>query len=307
MRPALFLLTLLWSAVLAAAPLALKPVPVAERVYAVFGDLGNQTYENDGLNANLGFVIGEDSVLVINTGPSRRVAEALHAAIRNVTTKPVKWVVNVNSQNHYWHGNDYFREQGATLIAQAEAVRLMRELGPDQLESNRAVLKDKAAGTVLAPATVGFADRKTLDLGNLQVELLHHGNAHTPGDLAVWIPARKTLFTGDIALNERMISILPTGSTAGWIKAFDELAKLPATIWVPGHGRVTNPERARHDTRDYLVFLRDAARKIFDAGGSLQDAVEKVDQSRFRSLANYELLAARNMNIVFQEIEKEAF
>lgn len=307
MRPALFLLALLWSAALAAAPLGLKPVAVGDRVYAVFGDLGNQTYENDGLNANLGFVVGDQSVLVINTGPGRRVAQALRAAIWKATTKPVKWVVNVNCQNHYWHGNGYFREQGATLIATAEAVRLMRELGADQLGNNRSTLKDKAEGTMLAPAAVSFADHKTLDLGNLRVELLHYGNAHTPGDLAVWIPARKTLFTGDIALNEQMISILPTGSTAGWIKAFDELTKLPATIWVPGHGRVTSPERARRDTRDYLAFLRDEARKIFDAGVSLQDAVEKVDQSRFRSLANYELLASRNMNIVFQEIEKESF
>jgi glyoxylase-like metal-dependent hydrolase (beta-lactamase superfamily II) len=183
----------------------------------------------------------------------------------------------------------------------------MHELGAGQLEGNRTTLKDKAAGTTLAPATMSFADRKTLDLGNLKVELLHYGNAHTPGDLAVWIPARKTLFTGDIAFNERLLAVLPIGSTAGWIQAFDGLAKLPATIWVPGHGRVTSPERSRRDTRDYLAFLRDAAKKVFDAGGSLQDAVEKVDQSRFRSLANYELLASRNMNIVFQEIEKESF
>jgi len=115
------------------------------------------------------------------------------------------------------------------------------------------------------------------------------------------------LFTGDIALNERMLAVLPIGSTAGWIKAFDALAKLPATAWVPGHGSNLTRERSRRDTRDYLAFLRDEAKKIFDAGGSLQDAVEKVDQSRFRSLANYDLLASRNMNMVFQEIERESF
>lgn len=307
MRHPLLLLMLLWSAVLPAAPLDLKPVQIADRVYAVFGDLGNQSYENEGLNANLGFVIGEQSVLVVNTGPTRRVAEALHAAIRRVTGKPVKWVVNVNSQNHYWHGNGYFREQGATLVAHSEAVRLMRELGTAQLESNRVALKEKATGTEVMPATESVMDRRTLDLGNLQVELLHYGNAHTPGDLAVWIPAQKTLFTGDIAFNERLLAVLPFGSTGGWIKAFDSIEKLPARVWVPGHGRVTKPGRSRHDTRDYLAFLRDEARKIFDAGGSLQDAVEKVDQSRFRTLANFDVLASRNMNIVFQEIEKESF
>ncbi len=307
MRPTLLLPILLWSTASIATPLELAPVPVADRVYAVFGDLGNQTYANDGLNANLGFVVGDESVLVINTGPNRRVAQALHAAVRKITARPVKWVVNVNSQNHYWHGNGYFREQGAALIAHTEAVRLMHELGAGQLEANRAVLRDKVEGTALTPATVGVSDCKTIDLGNLEVEILHSGNAHTPGDLAVWIPARRTLFAGDIAFTERMPAVLPIGSTAGWIRAFDALAKLPAKLWIPGHGRATRPEQARRDTRDYLAFLRDEAQKVFDGGGSLQDAVEKVDQSRFRSLANYDQLAARNMNIVFQEIEKESF
>ena len=75
----LFLLLVATPAV--AADLNLKPVRVADDVYAVIGDPGNQTYENDGLNANLGFVVGKNGVLVINSGPSRRVAEALHRAI----------------------------------------------------------------------------------------------------------------------------------------------------------------------------------------------------------------------------------
>src|SRR3990172_11931947 len=98
------LLVLFFPAAGMAGALELKPVKVGDGVYAVVGDLEGQTYKNDGLNANLGFVVGRDGVLVINTGPTRRVAEALHHAIKTVTSKPVKWVVNVNSQHHYWHG-----------------------------------------------------------------------------------------------------------------------------------------------------------------------------------------------------------
>ncbi len=80
-----------------AADLVLTPVSIAPDTYAVIGDLGGQTYENEGLNNNLGFVVTDDGVLVINTGPTARVAKALHAAIQKVTPQPVKWVVNVNS------------------------------------------------------------------------------------------------------------------------------------------------------------------------------------------------------------------
>ena len=68
-----------------AADLVLTPVAVAPDTYAVIGDLGGQTYENDGLNNNLGFIVTDAGVVVINTGPTARVAKALHAAIQKVT------------------------------------------------------------------------------------------------------------------------------------------------------------------------------------------------------------------------------
>jgi len=307
MRYATFLLALMWATALPAAGLELKPVRIADTVYAVIGDLGNQTDANDGLNANLGFVIGDNAVLVINSGPTRRVAEALHAAIRSVTDKPVKWVVNVNSQNHYWHGNGYFRDLGATLVAHAEAQRLMRELGTGQLESNKKTLKDKAAGTVLAYPTETVTESRTIQLGKTRVELRHYGNAHTPGDLVVWLPEAKILFAGDLAFTGRLLAVLPIGSTAGWLAGLERVTALGPDKVIPGHGQPGSLTEVRRDTGDYLAFLRGESKRIFDAGGSLQDAVDKVDQSRFKYLQNYDLLAKRNMNIVFQEIERESF
>lgn len=287
--------------------LALQPVPVAPNVYAVVGDLAGQTYENDGLNNNLGFVVSDAGVLVINTGPSVRVARALHAAIRKITAQPVKWVVNVNSQNHYWHGNGYFKSQGATILASKEAERVMREMGAQQLDANKTLLKEKADGTVLTYPTELTADKRELKLGKTTVQLLHFGPAHTPGDLVVWLPQQKILFAGDIVYTERLLAVIPIGNSANWVQAFDKLAALNPKTIVPGHGRPTTIEVARRDTRDYLSFLRAEAKRILDAGGSLQDAVEKVDQSRFRSLLNFDLLALRNMNQVFQEVERDAF
>ena len=286
---------------------ALQPVPVAPNVYAVVGDLAGQTFENDGLNNNLGFVVSDAGVLVINTGPSARVARALHAAIRKITAQPVKWVVNVNSQNHYWHGNGYFKSQGAAILASKEAERVMREMGAQQLEANKALLKEKAVGTVLTYPTELIADRRELKLGKTAVQLLHFGPAHTPGDLVVWLPQQKILFAGDIVYTERLLAVIPISNATGWVQAFDKLVALNPKMIVPGHGRPTSIEVARRDTRDYLSFLLAEAKRILDAGGSLQDAVEKVDQSRFHSLRNFDLLALRNMNQVFQEVERDAF
>ena len=287
--------------------LTLQPVKVAPDVYAVVGDLAGQTYENEGLNNNLGFVVSDTGVLVIGSGPSLRVARALHAAIRKITAQPVKWVVNGGSQNHYWHGNSYFKTLGATLLASNETERVMREMGAQQLDTNKTLLKGKAEGTVLTYPTELVADRRELKLGKTVVQLLHFGPAHTPGDMAVWLPQQKILFAGDIVYTERLLAVIPIGNTANWVQAFDKLMALNPKIIVPGHGRPTTVEVARRDTRDYLSFLLTEAKRILDAGGSLQDAVEKVDQSRFKSLFNFDLLALRNMNQVFQEVERDAF
>jgi glyoxylase-like metal-dependent hydrolase (beta-lactamase superfamily II) len=307
MRFVLIMLSLLYNATSIAAPLVLEPVKVSDTVYAVIGDFGNQNYENDGLNANLGFVIGDDTVLVINTGPSRRVAEALHAAIRRVTNKPVMWVVNVNSQSPYWHGNAYFSELHAMLVTHAEAAKLMKAQGPDQLATIQNTLNEKAAGTTQSIPANTFTDSKIIQLGKTRVELHHYGNAHTPGDLVVWLPQSGILFTGDLGFTGRMLAVLPIGSTKGWEGALERINTLNSRAVVPGHGKVGTLADVQRDTGNYLKLLRTEAKLIFEAGGSLDDAVAKTDQSRFKYLQNYDLAAARNMNIVFQEIEKELF
>ncbi|OGI38317.1 MAG: hypothetical protein A2140_09545 [Candidatus Muproteobacteria bacterium RBG_16_62_13] len=301
------LLVLFFPAAGMAGALELKPVKVGDGVYAVVGDLEGQTYKNDGLNANLGFVVGRDGVLVINTGPTRRVAEALHRAIKTVTTSPVKWVVNVNSQNHYWHGNGYFASPDVQIISHEAAVKVMRESGNAQLEANRNELKEKAAGTTLAYPAVLVKESHTIDLGNRTVEVRHFGHAHTPGDVAVWLPKEKLVFTGDIIYTERMLAVIPLSNSGKWVTACDRLLALNPAIVVPGHGRPTDAARARRDTRDYLDSLRTQSKQAFERGDSLMKAVNKIDQSKFKHLANFEQLARRNANVVFREVEKESF
>lgn len=303
----LFALCLLWANHLFAAELILKPVQVSQNVYAVIGDLGGQTYENEGLNANLGFVVTTAGVLVINSGPSARVAKALHDAIRKVTSKPVMQVINVNSQSHYWLGNSYFQALNIPVIAHTEAKRLMLEMGETQLASLKNTLKEKAEGTKLAYPAELLKDKSEIKLGGVIIELLSFGAAHTAGDIVVWLPQQKILFAGDVVFTERMLAVLPVGNSGGWVKAFDSAMALGPKLIVPGHGKVTDVKQATRDTRDYLVDTRAEVKKVLDKGGSLLDAVEKADLSKFRYLSNFDSLSRRNLNQVYTEMERESF
>ena len=290
-----------------AADLLLKPIRIAPDVYAVIGDLGGQTYANEGLNSNLGFVVGTDGVLIVNAGPSTRVAQALHAAVKQITPKPIKWVVNVNAQSHYWLGNDYFKRLGIPILAHSAANRQMQDMGAGQLQATQTLLKEKAAATALAYPSELIGDSRTLQLGKTRIDILHFGSAHTAGDLVLWLPAQKILFAGDIVFTQRLLAVIPVGDSGGWVKAFDQSMALKPRIIVPGHGQPTDVQTATRDTRDYLQHLRNAAQAVLAKNGSLQDAVDKTDQSKFKHLVNFDLLSRRNMNQVFTEMEQASF
>lgn len=280
---------------------------IAPGVHAVIGDLGGQSAENEGLNANLGFVIGEEAVLVVNSGPSLRVGEAVMQAVRERTSLPVKWVVNVNSQSHYWWGNAVFAEQDSTLIAHRAAIEFMRAQQDMQRAALEAALGPLFDGSEPVVPQQSSGERQVLDLGGRSVEILHFGPAHTPGDLALWIPDASVAFAGDIVYTERLLAVLPISDTAGWIEAFERLAALGAQVIVPGHGDPTDIDHARRDTLAYLTHMREAALEHVEAGATPSEAAQAIDQSAWAHLENFDVLSPGNASRVFLEVEADAF
>ncbi len=283
----------------------LKLEQLADNAYAIVGELGNRSVENLANNATFGFVITDAGVVLIDPGGVYQGAEALQAVIRTVTDKPVTHVINTGGQDHRWMGNDYFKQQGATIIASARAVedqktrardqfsRLAGLMGSEAIEATRPVHADKT-----------FAQTLTLTVGDTTFELHHPGQAHTPGDSFVWLPQEKIMFTGDIVYTERMLSIREYSSSKSWVESFRAMAAYEPEVVVPGHGAPTTLDKARTDTHDYLVFLRETIAAFMDNGGDISE-IGRIDQSRFDYLANYEDLAGRNAQRVYSELEWE--
>jgi len=285
---------------------AIDTVKVADGVYALVGDLGQRSPENLGHNITSGFIVTAQGVVVIDTGGSLANAQAIHAAIRKVTGKPVIYAVNSGGQDHRWFGNDYFKRQGAKLIASEAAARDMRERGVAQEVTVQLLLKEKFAGTQLVYPDITFQDRYTLPVEGERIELIFTGGAHTPGDILVWLPQRSIVFAGDAVFAQRLLGVMP-GSTQRWIKSLEYLRdELKPKIVVPGHGHVTDLAEALRDSYDYLVFLREATRKRFaDGAFDPVEASQGLDQSHFKYLVNYDDLGFRSRNA--QAVAEEIF
>lgn len=279
---------------------------VADNVYAMVGPLGQRSAENDGLNANYGFIVTPAGVVLIDSGASLIGAKKLEKAIRAVTDQPIRWVVNTGSQDHRWLGNAYFARQGARIIALRRTAEMQEKNARQQIENLRRFLGEGLAGTVAMIGPQPLADGASrLELGGEVIELVYT-DAHYSGDAMAYLPARGIVFSGDLVYVDRLMGILPGSSVRNGRKAFRALAALKPARIVPGHGRVCDLAQAQRESGDYYEFL---AEKIGAAAREMESMDEVLkryaDLPAFRHLENYDSLHRANMNRAFTEFESQ--
>lgn len=283
---------------------ALETVKVTEGIYAFVGEKQQRSPTNLANNSTHGLIVTPEGAVLVDPGGSYRGAEALHAAVRKVTDKPVKFVINTGGQDHRWLGNGYWKAQGAHIVASKAAVEDQRARGSMQMSMLAQLIKEELKGTEPTYADIVFDKAHDFELGGVKIVIRHEGHAHTPGDSLVWVASRRTVFTGDIVYVERILGVNDHSKSKTWIEAFEAIAALKPEHIVPGHGGPTTLARAKADTLDYLVNLRARIKSLQDKGGTAIDA-PKVDQSAFKYLEQFDVLAGRNAQQVFAEMEFE--
>jgi glyoxylase-like metal-dependent hydrolase (beta-lactamase superfamily II) len=299
----LFFLLLISLNVSAATPLEVQKL--APNIYALIGEMDQRSDSNLANNATFGVIVTENGVVLIDPGGSYRGAKQIEETIQSFSDKPVILVNNSGGQDHRWLGNSYFKRRGARIIASATAVIDQKARSRDQLFALQNFLSDESLkGTEVIFAEETFEEKKSLKIGGMPIELIHVGPAHTPGDSLVWLPQQRIVFAGDVVYVERMLGVGPQSKSSHWLDAFETLAALQPEWIVPGHGHAVTLEKAKAETYDYLVFLREAIGKMLDEGIGM-DKVGEIDQSRFRHLQVYEQIRGRNAQQVYTEMEWE--
>jgi glyoxylase-like metal-dependent hydrolase (beta-lactamase superfamily II) len=279
--------------------------PVAEGVYAFVGEIEGRTYDNEGLNANIGLVVTSVGAVLIDSGATFQSARKIHEAARKVTSQPVKWVINTGDQDHRWLGNGYFTSQGIETIAHAAAQADMKNRSGEHLEGLK-VLKERLDGTIPTLPARFVSDQDTrLELGGTVLELKYRKGGHTPGDMVVWLPQKNVLFSGDVVYVDRVLGLHPVSKTRNWLDSFAVIDALKPQTIVPGHGNVTNLATAQAHTRDLLLALRAHMKKAVDEGVDLSDAVKSFNGKPFASLKHAEVWIPQLANQTYLEVERE--
>ena len=252
----------------------LRPVRIADGVYAFIGDTGEISPANRGNVGNSGFIVGPTGVVVIDTGISYRHGRRMLAAIGRVTAKPVELVVVTHAMQEFLFGNAAFEERGVVILAHSETAALMKARCAQCLDSLRPLLGDELEGTRLVLPRRKVSASMTIEAGGRTLELLHLGWASTPGDLALFDRATGTLFAGGLVAVNRIPEIRDC-DFEGWTRALSKLREMPVKHVVPGHGPVSGAEAIR-STADYLHALDEKIRALYASSSSLLESVDNA-------------------------------
>ena len=282
-------------------------------------DLGNAVYAYLQPNgswgwSNAGLIIDGDRSLLVDTlfdlHLTRRMLDAMGQATRAAETIDV--VVNTHANGDHCWGNQLVA--GARILASRAAAEEMSEVAPAMLaQLMRAAPTMGPLGTYLdgifghfdfegielTLPTETFDGRHEVALGTREVQLIEVGPAHTRGDVLVYVPGDRVLFTGDI-LFQNGHPVVWAGPVDHWIAACDRILAMDVDVVVPGHGPITDKGGVRR-MRTYLAHLRDQARARYQAGMSLEEAVRDIDLDDYADWGDAERVVV-NVASIYREL-----
>ena len=259
--------------------------------------------QNHDAIANVGFIIGQDSVAVLDSGGSVHDGERLRRRIRELTTLPIRYVFMSHVHPDHIFGAGAFLQDKPSFVAHAQLPQALAQRGEYYRERLEEVLGRGNAGPIVQP-TMLVTDRAHIDLGGRSLDLRAHPVAHTSSDLSVVDSKTRTLVASDLLFVDRVPSL--DGSLKGWLHELSMLASIGAKRAVPGHGPASvDFAPAAAALRRYLETLLQETRQAIAKGVDIDAAPETVALSERKHWTLFDEYHGHNVTQAYKELEWE--
>lgn len=288
-----------------AAPLnyALAPQQIAPNTWLLQGKLEDFSNRNGGNIVNTAFVVTEQGVVVIDTGPSLRYGKALRAAIGQITDKPIVRVFNTHHHPDHFLGNQAFKD--IAIISLPETGKQIAQQGNAFAENMYRMVGDWMRSTEVFLPTQPI-DKPEFTLGSHTFELLSF-SGHSGADLVILDRKTGVLFASDMVFYQRALTTPHTPGLDIWIKEIEKLRKIEFNLMVPGHGPVVTGFEALDQMAAYLKWLDQTLTHSAEAGLSMTEVINLPIKPEFKDIALTRNEFIRTVAHLYPSYEERAF
>lgn len=282
-----------------------KVVKINERVYALLGPMGQPSKHNQGYMVNSTVIIGEQGVILVDTGSTDEIGRHLAKVIAKITPKPVTHIINTHHHGDHVLGNIAF--PGAEILSSEQCKALVEKTGEEWVQIMESLVGRKFPNTRPVPATVTFSEDTASDRSLQGVKMLlwvPHGS-HTPGDMMVYLPDDKVLIGGDVLVNTT-VPVLRDGNVRNWIGALARVQDFDARTIVPGHG----PLMTKADVAGLHKLLASFYAGVeagYKKGLSDSEVRNTLDLAEWKKLKEFDNNMGANINRAYLEVEAANF
>ena len=235
--------------------------------------------------SNCGIIVTQEGVVLIDSGPNPPDSLAILAAVKKLTSQPIRFLINTETHNDHTTGNFVFSPP-AIVIASAGANSGMKSYYSakrnEKLMAESAEMRDAFRGFRLVTPHVEFTDRLILNMGDRTLELIDLKKIHSDADAAIWLPKERVLFAAATAAVKRFGFFRPFVTIENVKAALKKLKALDPDVVVPAHG-APGTVQLLNETDAFYDLLLDRVGKMINEGKSLDEIKASLRLPEYQS------------------------
>ena len=280
-------------------------VNIDEGVYVHFGKQEDSNKFNLGDIANIGFIIGSDSIAVIDTGSSVKIGKKMFNKIREISQIPISHIIITHSHPDHFFGTEAFMKNKPKIIGHENLNRSLLNNFDFYKALQFNLTKDesiKSTKLFLADKIIKKNKSLTINLGNRNLIIKAWASGHTDNDLSVYDEKSKIFWSENIFV-KRIPSI--RASIKGWRKNLEEILELDINKIIPGHGPIMTKKEAINPMINYFDQLISEVRKFHETNKSLDFVLKNISQNNKQKWLLFNEYHFTNTTKTYTELEWE--